>query len=387
MPKKIKAIHKYQLASGREKYEFSIRANKNKIIHKRGFNTYDEAQLEYLNVKQEIINGDIESELQRIKYKDLYQQWLKRYANTVKDSTLQKTKTIFKLHILPRFGDKYVDAITIKDCQAAVDFWAEKMVKYKFIYNYSNHVFKDAVRLKYIKKSPMDSVDVPKTTKHIKELRDQKNDHNFYSKQQLEQFLKTAKAFMPFQIYAFFRLLAYSGMRKGEILALTWEDINFKEQNVRINKTVSSGLEYLEEITSPKSEASIRTIVMDEATLAILKQWQQMQREYLQLDILPKDQVVFQNQNNQHYALPQPRKWLMKIAKLAHLPVITVHGFRHTHATLLYDENPQITIKDVQKRLGHSDANVTMNIYEHATDNSDQKIIDAINSFDQKSAE
>ncbi|WP_260523903.1 tyrosine-type recombinase/integrase [Bombilactobacillus thymidiniphilus] len=85
--------------------------------------------------------------------------------------------------------------------------------------------------------------------------------------------------------------------------------------------------------------------------------------------------------------MKQPRKWLIKIAKLAKLPIITVHGFRHTHATLLYDKNPYITAKDVQKRLGHSDVSVTMNIYEHATDNSDKKIIEAINSFDQQNAE
>ncbi|WP_260523904.1 site-specific integrase [Bombilactobacillus thymidiniphilus] len=202
----------------------------------------------------------------------MYNKWLKRYANTVKESTLNKTMTIFKLHILPRFGDKYVNDITVQECQTAVDFWAEKMVKYKFIYNYANHVFKDAVRLNYIKNSPMDNVDVPKTTKHIKELRDQKNNHNFYNKKQLEQFLKTARIFMPFQIYTFFRLLAYSGLRKGEILALTWGDINFHDSNLRINKTISSGLNYVEQITSPKSVASVRSIILDETTKKMVNQ-------------------------------------------------------------------------------------------------------------------
>ncbi|MCO6542147.1 MAG: hypothetical protein J6573_07595 [Lactobacillus sp.] len=128
MPKKIKAIHKYKLKFGREKYEFSIRANKNKIIHRRGFATYDEAQLAYLNFKQQIINGDIDAELKRVKYNDLYEQWLKRYSNTVKESTLNKTITIFNLHILPLFGNKFVDEITTKECQSAVDSWAESMV-------------------------------------------------------------------------------------------------------------------------------------------------------------------------------------------------------------------------------------------------------------------
>ncbi|MBA1394083.1 site-specific integrase, partial [Lactobacillus sp. XV13L] len=235
MPKKIKAIRKYKLKSGREKYEFSIRVNKNKIIHRRGFSTYDEAQLNYLNIRQQIINGDIEAEMKRIRYSDLYKQWLKRYKNTVKESTLNKTITIFNLHILPKFGNKYVDEITPKECQAAVDSWAESMAKYKFICNYADHIFKDAVRLKYLDKSPFDNLDVPKTTKHIKELRQQQNQNNFYNKQQLEIFLKAAKMFMPYKIYTFFRLLAYSGMRKGEILALTWSDIDFENKTVSIN--------------------------------------------------------------------------------------------------------------------------------------------------------
>lgn len=88
------------------------------------------------------------------------------------------------------------------------------------------------MRFKYLKESPFDHVNIPKTTKHIKELRQNQSQNNFYNKQQLGLFLKTANAFMPYQIYTFFRLLSYSGMRKGEILALTWADIDF------INKTV-----------------------------------------------------------------------------------------------------------------------------------------------------
>ncbi|MGR3741722.1 tyrosine-type recombinase/integrase [Companilactobacillus sp. DQM5] len=60
---------------------------------------------------------------------------------------------------------------------------------------------------------------------------------------------------------------------------------------------------------------------------------------------------------------------------------MSTHGFRHTHAILLYDENPDITIKDVQKRLGHLDVSITMNIYEHVTDKSDDKILNALNNF------
>ncbi|NVY95865.1 site-specific integrase [Lactobacillus sp. DCY120] len=379
------AIRKYQLKSGREKYEFSIRVNSQKIIHRRGFLTFKEANLAYLDLKQQIIRGSYLTLKAKIKYQDLYQTWIKRYANEVKESTLNKTIRTFELHILPYFGSKYLDQITVAECQKAVDQWSLNLVKYKFISNYAEKIFAEALRLSYLEKNPFNQVIVPKITNHVKEVQQGRNNHNFYNKEELARFLKTTKERMPWQIYTFFRLLAYSGLRRGEILALTWGDLNFKAATLTVQRTISVGLNYQEFIAAPKSIASQRTLVLDAQTLRILRQWQKKQEQELAWDIVPVTQFIFQDPQNQHYPLARPRQWLQKIIRWGQLPPITIHGFRHTHATLLYDENPYITPKDVQRRLGHAKVDVTMNIYEHTTSNSDSKILQAMNQLSQES--
>ncbi|RHW51286.1 site-specific integrase [Bombilactobacillus bombi] len=386
MPKKIKAIRKYKLKSGREKYEFSIRANKNKIIHRRGFATYDEAQLAYLNFKQQIINGDIDAELKRVKYNDLYEQWLKRYSNTVKESTYNKTMNLFNLHILPNIGDYYLNDITVQQCQAAIDSWAETLVDYKLIATYASKIFKEAQRFDLIIKNPFDKVTIPRTTKHVKMIYQKKQHrHNYYNRKQLNKFLDTAKKYMPTEVYTFFRLLAYTGLRRGEILVLTWNDIDLINKTLKVNKTLAYGVGNKRIIQTPKSQQSNRTIVLDNVTIEILKKWQKIQKAMLQVKEISANQVVFQSPNNKAYTPDTPNVWLKRIIKLADLPSITLHGFRHTHATLLYNENPYINPKDVQKRLGHADFAVTMNIYEHATDDSDSKILKAIDKLNSES--
>lgn len=69
---------------------------------------------------------------------------------------------------------------------------------------------------------------------------------------------------------------------------------------------------------------------------------------------------------------------------MAHVRPITLHGLRHTHATLLIANNPSITPKDIEARLGHTDIETTLNIYTHVTNDSDDKIVAALNNFKHK---
>lgn len=64
---------------------------------------------------------------------------------------------------------------------------------------------------------------------------------NYYTKEELQRFLKCVYVSSDFKVYTFFRLLAFSGMRKGELLALTWSDVHFKEMTISIDKTQSRG--------------------------------------------------------------------------------------------------------------------------------------------------
>lgn len=128
--------------------------------------------------------------------------------------------------------------------------------------------------------------------------------------------------------HAFFRHLAFTGMRKGEALALTWNDIDTSLNELKINKALAQGIDFRLVIQSPKNHSSVRTLSIDDNTVKLLQRWQMKQRD----DNLKK---------------------------------ITIHGFRHTHCSLLFEAGR--TIEEVKDRMGHSDIKTTMNIYTHVS--------------------
>lgn len=103
------------------------------------------------------------------------------------------------------------------------------------------------------------------------------------------------------------RLLSFSGMRRGEALALSWNDINFKTNEIRINKTLSRGLKG-RLLKPPKTKKSIRTIEMDQKTMDILNEWKKRQKhDYFKLGYNTLNQLVFSNKDNKYLQLAIPQ--------------------------------------------------------------------------------
>ena len=150
-----------------------------------------------------------------------------------------------------------------------------------------------------------------------------------------------------------FRLLAFTGARKGEILALEWKDWN--DNTLNINKAITRGFAG-EEIGNTKTVSSKRLISLDQTTQNILKKWRKQK---------PGTRYIFENEFGKPIPTSSPRKWLLGILKDSKLRPIKIHGFRHTHASLCFDAG--MTLKQVQHRLGHTDLKTTMNVYTHIT--------------------
>lgn len=168
-------------------------------------------------------------------------------------------------------------------------------------------------------------------------------------------------------------------MRKGETLALTWKDVNFKTNEIRINKAISRGKGNKLYVKDTKTGDS-RVIKIDARSMSILSEWKKLQKkEYFAVGInttQPK-QLVFSNEDNDFLQPTKTRKWLEHILNKYDLPKITTHGFRHTHCSFLLEA--EVNIKEVQERLGHSDIQTTMNIYAHVSKRAKEE---AINKFD-----
>lgn len=184
----------------------------------------------------------------------------------------------------------------------------------------------------------------------------------------LLHFLKCLEQENNFKAYTLFRILAFSGMRKGEALALTWEDINFKDCEIRINKALSRGKDNRLYVKTTKTKSSRRTLKMDDKTMEILADWRKKQKQDLLIlgfNTLQPKQLVFSSRKNDLMQPTKTRKWMLHVQQKYGLKEITTHGLRHTHCSLLFEAGAKI--KEVQDRLGHGDVQTTMNIYAHVT--------------------
>jgi len=374
--KKINAIKEYKLKNGQVRYRFTIRVDNKHVTSRNGFYTYDDATLSYLNLKQDIMEKKYKAGRNLITFQQVYDDWLPRYRQSIRDTTYFNIHRSFEHYIIPTFGNMYVNKITIKDCQNAIDTWSGKIANYKPLFHRTRKVLDEAVRYEYIDSNPMRKVVLPITTPKINQVIANRKEKNFYSLSEIRKLLEAARK-EDIQQFAYFRTMAYSGMRRGESLALQWSDINFDTNYISITKTLVYSAENHRYETHPTKNGLNRSLIMDQETMEILKAWKSIQKYYK-----IQNNYVFTNKQGNHRSPRGINDWQSNLNEEIKLGrIVTMHGLRHTHATLLYDMNPSITPKDVQKRLGHRNVDTTMNIYEHATENSDQKILSALNDL------
>ena len=382
--KRTTPIESYTLTDGQKRFMFKIYlgvdplTGKEQRTTRRGFKTIKEAELALARIKLEISNGTFRR-TQAETYQEVYDLWIVQYEKTVEESTFSKTAGLFRNHILPEIGQYKIEKMTIDVCQGHVDTWSKKLKKYRIVKAYAAKVMSFAIKRGYIHTNPFSLVDMP-VMKNASIDAIEESYENFYTREQLIEFLGCLEKENNFKAYALFRLLAFSGMRKGEALALKWTDLNIKENEIRINKAISRGKENQLYLKGTKT-GIVRTIKMDDTTMQILKQWKKKQQEdYLILgfNTINKDQLVFNSINNDYLQPTKTRKWLVQVQKKYNLKSITTHGFRHTHCSLLFEAGA--SIKEVQDRLGHSDVKTTMDIYTHVTQKAK---VEAIQKFEK----
>ncbi len=321
------------------------KTGKEKRTNRSGFKSKKEAEIAYLRLLTEVENK-IEG---KITFEQVYLDWLKTYKKTVSESTLHKITALFNKHILAELGDYYIHTIKLQDIQYCVNKWSDVFKNVKPIKNYTSRVFKFAIQNSYIKENPCEFVIVPKISEKVDKI------ENFFEKEELLEFLNYAKQDLSHKWYTYLRLLAYTGIRRGEGLALTWDDINFKNKTININKTLTTGTDNKQIIQNTKTNAGTRIINIDDETINVLKKHK----------INSTSNLVFANKKGEHIYLSSPAKKMKNIEKKYNLKDVSLHGLRHTHCSLLFAAGADL--KQVQKRMGHKDIQTTLEIYTHLT--------------------
>ena len=344
---------------------------KQRYIRRQGFTSEKDAKTELLKIEYLVSTNQYFKSVKSGKFVDVLDEWLSLHKETVKPSTLVRENSYITNHIKPYFKNMYVDKITLRQCQNFTNkAFAAAPAAYTQIIGIVKSILDYALRLDMIKSNPMLYVIKPKRQATISDKH-----NNYYNKQELKKFLDVAKD-TSLKKYALFRLLSYSGMRAGECLALAWHDLDYKNNTIAINKTLARIKDKLV-IQTPKTKASNRVISLDTETIQVLKMWQLEQRKQLLklgINSMNKHQLIFSNGNNEYIYSGTVRKSIKILAKKAGIHSITTHGFRHTHATLLFASG--LDIKQVQARLGHSNVQTTLNKYTHAIQDKQDKIGD-----------
>ena len=366
----------YQKKNGKKVYMFKAYlgidpvTEKKKYTTKRGFKTLTEAKQAYTRLMVQVQENDVLTDSQRL-FSELADEWFEQYKNTVRESTYVAQKLAYRKHILPLFGNLKISRISIPYCQKQVNQWYSYYKKYSNLIGLTSSIFKYALSLRLIRNNPMDGVIRPKRKKRIDE---EKYEAPYYNKKELLAFLEVVKTY-PDPVYPLFRVLAFTGLRKGELLALRWKDIDFEENTLSVKQTLATCDKWEIKFQVPKTEKSLRTISIDSETLQVIKRWQLKQKEnFLKMGIqLTKngEQLVFSSEENKPLYLDYVNHNLKIIIKENNLKRITPHGFRHTHCSLLFESGA--SLKEVQVRLGHTDIKTTMDIYTHVTKKQTEK--------------
>lgn len=361
-----------------------------KVSTKRaGFNTKKEAQLAVSKLKLDFDNrGNIDRPKMMV-FNELYQQWLIGYKNTVSESTFNRVNGMFRNHVLIKgaFDGVIVDKITLPYVQKLVNKWSKQLVHYKKLVQYVSKVFDYAVKLEIVSKNHFKDVTYPKKMETSKNVI--KSEDNWLDKIQLKKFFITLNTIYSgndnYMVLVFFRLLAFTGARKGELIALNWKDINLDTGVLSIKKTISRGENNNMYVTdSAKTKAGMRDLILDNETLSMLKHWRMLQRSVMfehGFNInTKKDQFLFSRFNdNNNINVMTPNHWLERVLRNSDLPKITVHGFRHTYATLAIESG--MNVKQLQKQLGHADIKTTLDIYTAVTEHGKQETTELFSSY------
>lgn len=371
-----KNIKKDGLQKYRVRINYTDNFGKPKQIDRVAYGSEQAKQLE-----MELINSTKkEQPAQRMTVQQLYDEYIRAKTHEVRETTLDKSKTVLGLHVLPILKDYKIDKLTIpvlEDWKRQIEDKGLSIRTRKNIYSEFRTILNYAVKMEYIQKNPLLKVG------NFKAPLELKKEMQFYTPEEFHKFITAAKEFAErsetdgslyeWNYYVFFCIAFYMGMRKGEIYALQWTDI--KDDNLMsITKSLNQKMQGNNLITPPKNTSSIRTIEIPKPLVVILNEHKQrcMQFDGFNENLYicggnrPIRDTTVQNMNE-------------RFAKTAEVKRIRLHDFRHSHASLLANEG--INIQEIARRLGHSDIEMTLQTYAHLYPRESERAIGILNSI------
>lgn len=292
-------------------------------------------------------------------YSDILDLWIEEKRMEIRNSSYNNYLYTIENRVKPELGEFNVEEITKKEIQDYIIKQSEKL-KQETVINTTkvlSQSFKYAVENGYIANTPYRGIKIPKD-KDIKELK-------VFKPEEIEKiisvkgFSKKKKSMV---------ILGYrTGMRIGEILALKWEDIDFKQNFLTIKRTLSLYNKECPEICEPKTKSSRRRVDLDDVCIQLLKN---MERN---------GEFVFTKNDGTIFSRQSIYQSFKRMCNAANVPYHSFHSLRHTHVSVLLSAN--VHPKIVQERLGHAKISTTLDTYSHLIPGMQQVAINVFNNI------
>ncbi|OMD05720.1 tyrosine-type recombinase/integrase [Paenibacillus sp. FSL R5-0636] len=313
----------------------------------------------------------------KTRFEEVATDFLETYSKSgVRSSTVRTRSKSVKI-LLHHFAKSNIDSIKLKDIQKMLitmdnnGYSHSSMNSTKIT---AGMIFNFAVVHGLRKDNPCEGSVIPIKESTVEEIENDILAEKYFERHELEEFLEKVQLFGKRGDLETFYLLAFSGMRPGELCALKWSDINFETYDVRITKTIYNPDNNMREykLNPPKTKSSISTFDLDESIIEMLKSYKEKQvirhqRYCQQADDYHNGKFIFCHDNGYPYVQKNIIDRMKRIMKKTSIKKhATPHILRHTHISLLTEVG--VDLKTIMHRVGHGDSKTTLKIYTHVTE-------------------
>ena len=295
----------------------------------------------------------------KVLLKDWLDRWMKEAVIPYRrQQTIEKYRCNIVHHLLPAMGELDIARITPSDIQA---LQAGLMAHYqpetiRSIRSVLSTALNHAMKMELIFRNPSSLVPYPKVKKHelipagielIRAALDLGRTKGHY-------------------LYPVAHLIAYTGMRRGEALALTWDNVDLGDGRVIVEASLGYSSEVGFMVEEPKTASGRRVVDLDATTIDVLSdQWDaQQQLKRSMGDAFVDRGRVFTNPMGGWVHPKTISRWMVQLGAKVGAQGLTVRSLRHFHASVLLQSGQNVVV--VSKRLGHSSVSITTDTYAHS---------------------
>ncbi len=298
-------------------------------------------------------------------------KWLEDYCRAnLAPRTTEGYESIVRCHLIPSLGKipltqlkpEHVQSLYSKRLSAGL---SHRTIRY--IHATLHKALQTAVKLGMLVRNPSDAVEPPKVQHHEMHTMNESDIHIFL------EFTKST----PY--YTLFYLALFTGMRRSELLALRWSDVDLILCQLSVTRTLHQLQDGSRVFGQPKTTKGRRLISLSPSTTIVLREYREQQEKLRQSigSTLTDNDLVFCHEDGRPLLPNSVSHAWTKLANRAGLKGIRLHDARHTHASLMLKQG--IHPKIVQERLGHASIQITLDTYSHVAPGLQQA---AANRFD-----